>query len=70
MSAKVVEAHLVVVDMNSYEKDIEELRRIQDLLRSIRDRTCDPKTNTNDRYLGLSGAVSGINKAIDDMLKE
>jgi len=56
--------------VNSYEDEVSELRRIQDRLRSIRDRTCDPKTNANDRYLGLSGAVSGINKAIDDMLKE
>jgi len=56
--------------MNSYEDEIRELRTIQDRLRSIRERTCDPKNNGNDRYLGLSNAVSGINKAIDDMLAE
>lgn len=56
--------------MRSYEEEIEELRAIQERLRAIRDRTCDPKTNANDRYLGLSNAVSGINKAIDDMLRE
>jgi hypothetical protein len=56
--------------MNSYEAEINELRKIQDRLRSIRDRTCEPKNNGNDRYLGLSNAVSGINKAIDDMMAE
>ena len=56
--------------MNSYENEITELRLIQDRLRSIRERTCDPKNNGNERYLGLSNAVSGINKAIDDMLAE
>ncbi len=56
--------------MNSYEDAIKELRTIQDRLRSIRNRTCEPKNNGNDRYLGLSNAVSGINKAIDDMLAE
>ena len=56
--------------MSSYNVAIGELRSIQDRRRAIRDRTCDPKSNENPRYLGLSSAVSGINKAIDDMQAE
>ena len=56
--------------MSSYEEAIKELRSIQERLRAIRDRTCDPKSNENARYLGLSNAISGINKAIDNMRVE
>lgn len=56
--------------MSSYDEAIGELRSIQERLRAIRDRTCDPKSNENARYLGLSNAVSGINKAIENMLAE
>ena len=56
--------------MGSYDEAIKELRIIQDQIRTIRERTCDPKSNENARYLGLSNAVSGINKAIDNMLAE
>lgn len=56
--------------MSSYDYAIVELRSIQERLRAIRDRTCDPKSNENARYLGLSNAVSGINKAIENMLTE
>ena len=56
--------------MSAYDEAIKELRSIQERLRAIRERTCDPKTNENARYLGLSSAISGINKAIDNMLVE
>lgn len=56
--------------MNSYDDAIGELRSMQERLRAIRDRTCDPKTKENSRYHGLSSAISGINKAIDNMLAE
>lgn len=56
--------------MSPYDDAIGELRLMQERLRAIRERTCDPKTKENDRYHGLSMAVSGINKAIDDMLAE
>lgn len=56
--------------MSSYDDAIGELRSMQESLRAIRDRTCDPKTKENSRYHGLSSAISGINKAIDNMLAE
>lgn len=56
--------------MSSYAEAIKELRSIQERIRTIRDRTCDPKSNGNPRYLGLSNSISGINKAIDNMLAE
>jgi hypothetical protein len=56
--------------MGNYDDSIKELRVIQDRLRAIREKTCDPKSNENPRYLGLSNAVSGITKAIDNMLVE
>jgi len=56
--------------MGSYDEAIKELRLIQERIRAIRERTCDPKSNENPRYLGLSNAVSGITKAIDNMLVE
>ena len=56
--------------MDSNDESIKELRLMQERLRGIRERTCDPKSNENPRYLGLSHAVSGITKAIDHMLAE
>lgn len=56
--------------MSSYDSAIGELRTIQERLRAIRDRTCDPKSNENARYLALSNSVSFINRAIDSMLAE
>jgi hypothetical protein len=55
---------------NDYKDVIGELRGIQERLRAIRDRYCDPKSNENPRYLALSSAVSGLNKAINHMRKE
>jgi hypothetical protein len=55
---------------NDYNDVIGEMRSMQDRLRAIRDRYCEPKDNTNPRYLGLSNSISGMNKAIDDMAAE
>jgi hypothetical protein len=54
----------VVVDE---EYAMQRLSAIADELRAIRDRVCDPKSNDNPRYHGLSLAVSGIKKAQDDI---
>ena len=40
---------------------------MQGRVRSIRTRHCEPKANTNPRYLALSNVVSSLGKAIDDM---
>jgi len=56
--------------MHTYDEAIKELRLMQERLRAIREKTCDPKSNENPRYLGLSTAVSGITKAIENMLVE
>jgi hypothetical protein len=53
-----------------YDKDIDTLKRMIEDIRSIRDRTCEPKTNENPRYHALSMAISGLNKAIGDMRME
>ena len=46
---------------------IDELRAMQERVRSIRTRHCEPKANTNPRYLALSNVVSNLGKAIEDM---
>jgi hypothetical protein len=56
--------------MTSYESDIAKLERIADEIRAIRSRCCEPKANTNRRYLALSNAVSGVEKAAADMRTE
>lgn len=43
---------------------------MQDRIRVIRDRHCEPRSNQNPRYLALSNAVSGLNRAIADMRSE
>lgn len=55
---------------NDYSEVISEMQRIQERLRTIRDRHCDPKSNANPRYLGLSNAVSALNRVIADMTEE
>jgi hypothetical protein len=47
--------------------DVERLARMVDEVRAIRTRTCEPKSNTNPRYLALSSVVSNLNKAIEDI---
>lgn len=53
-----------------YADVIDELRAMQERLRSIRNRHCEPKANTNPRYLALSNVVSNLGKAIEDMEAE
>lgn len=55
---------------NDYKDVIGELRGMQQRIRAIRDRYCDPKSNENPRYLALSNAVSGLNRAIAHMQDE
>lgn len=56
--------------MDKYADEVAELRRMQDRLRVLRHRLCEPKNNTNRRYHGLSAAVSAIDRAITDMETE
>lgn len=54
----------------SYDDVVGEMRAMQERIRYIRDRYCEPKSNGNPRYLGLSNAVAGLTKAISDMEAE
>jgi hypothetical protein len=56
--------------MTDYNSEIERLTAIAEDLRRIRERTCEPKRNTNPRYHALSSAVSSIDRAIADMRAE
>ena len=49
---------------------IDELRAMPERVRSIRTRHCQPKVNTNPRYLALSNVVSNLGKAIESMEAE
>ena len=40
------------------DKDVTRLEQMIDDIRAIRERTCEPKRNTNPRYLALSSAIS------------
>jgi hypothetical protein len=53
-----------------YDKEIDTLKRMIEEIRRIRYRTCEPKSNANPRYLGMSSAIGGLKKAIDDMRAE
>lgn len=53
--------------MPGYDTDIASLERMIEDVRQIRERTCEPKTNSNPRYHALSSAVSQLNRAIEDM---
>jgi hypothetical protein len=50
--------------------DIAELDMMIEKVRQIRTRTCEPKSNSNPRYLALSNVVSNLQKAADDMRTE
>lgn len=52
---------------NDYTDAIDELRAMQERIRAIRTRCCEPKSNTNPRYLALSNVVSHLTRAIEDM---
>ena len=54
----------------SYDDVVGEMRAMQERIRYIRDRYCEPKSNGNPRYLGLSNAIAGLTKAISDMEAE
>lgn len=56
--------------MSGFDAEIDRLEAMIEDIRRIRTKTCEPKANWNPRYLGLSTAVAGINKAIDDMKSE
>jgi hypothetical protein len=56
--------------VNDYAAETAQLESIADEIRRIRAKTCEPKTNSNPRYLALSNAVSGITKAVADMRSE
>lgn len=56
--------------MASFDPEIAYLTSLIDPIRRLRDKTCEPKANSNPRYLALSNAISGINKAIEDMRHE
>jgi hypothetical protein len=56
--------------MTDYSGDIVKLERFAEEVRRIRTRTCEPKTNTNPRYLALSNVVTNIRKAVADMRSE
>lgn len=55
---------------NDYTDAIREMQRMQDRLRTIRDRYCEPRSKANPRYLALSNAVPALSKAIADMTDE
>jgi hypothetical protein len=40
-----------------YDKEIDTLKRMIEEIRRIRYRTCEPKSNANPRYLGMSSAI-------------
>jgi hypothetical protein len=50
--------------------DLAELELMIDKVRRIRTRNCEPKSNTNPRYLALSNVVSNLQKAAADMRTE
>lgn len=56
--------------MASYEADVAKLEAMKEEVRRIRTRTCEPKANTNPRYLALSNVVTNLTKAVDDMHRE
>lgn len=55
---------------SDYTDVISELRAMQERVRSIRIRHCEPKAKTNPRYLAISNVVSNLGKAINDMAAE
>jgi hypothetical protein len=50
--------------------DAERLDQLVEELRSLRNRTCEPKSNANQRYLRLSNAVSALLWVADDLRRE
>jgi len=56
--------------VSSHSDAINRLQRFIGEIRTIRERTCEPKDNSNPRYHALSTAVSQLNRAIADMRTE
>lgn len=56
--------------MSDYTDVIGEMEKMQDRLRTIRERYCEPKNQDNPRYNALSRAVSSIGSAVKDMQAE
>lgn len=50
--------------------DVTLLERMIEDLRALRTRTCEPRTNTNPRYLRLSNAVSALSWVAQDLHEE
>lgn len=50
--------------------DITRLEQMADEIRAIRERTCEPKNNTNPRYHALSSAVAQLSRAIEHLRAE
>lgn len=55
---------------NDYTDVVGEMRAMQDRVRAIRTRYCEPKANSNPRYLALSNVVSNLTRAIESMESE
>ena len=53
--------------MTTTQADLAELESMIDTVQRIRNRTCEPKANTNPRYLALSNVVTHLRKAVDDL---
>jgi hypothetical protein len=56
--------------MSNYADDIGRIDAMVSEIRAIRTRTCETKDPSNRRYHGLSLAVSGLNRAREDMRDE
>jgi hypothetical protein len=56
--------------VDDYRAAIVELQQMRERVRTIRTLHCEPKANTNPRYLALSNVVTNLSKAIDDMTSE
>lgn len=56
--------------MPSYAEDVSRLEQMLTEVQQIRDRSCEPKNNSNPRYLALSQAVTSLRRAAADMRQD
>jgi hypothetical protein len=61
---------MIVMGQTDYAVAISEMKTMQERVRAIRTQFCEPKSNTNPRYLALSNVVSNLSKAVEDMEAE
>ena len=61
---------MIAMGQTDYTLAISEMKTMQERVRAIRTRHCEPKSNANPRYLALSNVVSNLSKAIEDMEAE